>query len=238
MMKKIILFTVGLSVFLGITNLIQTKAPQAMEKIDHPVVLELFTSRGCPACPAADKALSEFVKNDKVIALSCNVTYWDRAHRKDDLSKPLCDMRQTLYIEALNSDKVYTPQLLINGYYATVGSQTDRIHELMNKAPKIKSLDVSLDNKNAKIILPSLPKGDYDIVVIPYAADYTQTISNGREVNYTNPVIDIASAGQWDGEARDFNYDLSKVENMKGVAVLIHQNHEFGEIAAAGKVEL
>jgi len=232
------LFTLGLFTFLNISNFTQTKAPQAMETIDHPVVLELFTSQGCPACPPADRALSDFVKNDKVIGLSCNVTYWDRAHRKDPLSKQLCDMRQTLYIDALNSDKVYTPQLLINGYFATVGSTTNRIYELIDKAPRIQNIDVSLDGKNANIILPSLPKADYNIVLIPYAKNFTQKTPNGREANFTNPVIDIIGLGKWEGEARDFHYDLSKVENMKGVAVLIHQDHEFGEIAAAGKAEL
>ena len=238
MIQKFVLFTAGLFIFLAISNLTQTKAPNAMETIDHPVVLELFTSQGCPACPPADRALKDFVKNEKVIGLSCNVTYWDRAHRKDALSKQICDMRQTLYIDALNSDKVYTPQLLINGYFATVGSKTDRIHELMNKAPKIKSIDVSLENKNAKIVMPSLPKADYNIVVIPYSSNYTQKTPSGHEVSYTNPVIDLVSLGKWEGEARNFNYDLSKLDNVKGVAVLIHQEHEFGEIAAAGKAEL
>ena len=239
MIQKFALFTVGVLGFLGISNFTQTKAIQAMEAIDYPVVVEMFTSQSCSSCPPADRVLGELVKNDNVIGLSCNVTYWNYLHWEDTLSQGFCDTRQRQYVRALKSRGPYTPQVFINGDFTTVGSKGRTIQNAIENTHKIKLVQVSLNNKDANISLPDLPKGNYNILLVPYGNDLTQNIpsgeNRGRTVHYTNPIVDIINLGKWEGEARDFDYDLSKVADMTGLAVFIHQDHNTGKIIAAGK---
>ncbi|MEM1129035.1 MAG: DUF1223 domain-containing protein, partial [Pseudomonadota bacterium] len=53
-----------------------------------PVVVELFTSQGCSACPPADELLGKLAKHDGVIALSLHVDYWDYIGWKDSFAQP------------------------------------------------------------------------------------------------------------------------------------------------------
>ena len=241
MIQKFALFTVGLLAFLGVSNLVNNRALQAMETIDHPVVVELYTSQSCSSCPPADRVLGELVKNDNVIGLTCNVTYWNYLHWEDTLSKNFCDTRQRQYVRTLKSRGPYTPQVFINGDFTTVGSKARTIQSAIENTHKIKPVGVSLDGQNVKIDLPKLPEGKHSILLIPYGKDLTQSIpsgeNRGRTVHYTNPIIDIIDLGKWDGQARDFTHDLSKIDYMKGVAVFIHKNHDVGKIVAAGKAE-
>jgi hypothetical protein len=92
------------------------------------VVVELFTSEGCSSCPPADRVLSEIhqqaIDNQApVYTLSYHVDYWDRLGWKDPFSSELWTQRQYRYAQALRAKNVYTPQMIINGQHAFVGSR-------------------------------------------------------------------------------------------------------------------
>ncbi len=96
-----------------------------------PAVIELFTSQGCYSCPPAEKLLGEVIKeNPEVVALEFHVDYWDRlvygshGSHKDPFSDKQNTIRQQSYNQADLDGRtgVYTPQMVINGRYATVGS--------------------------------------------------------------------------------------------------------------------
>jgi len=117
---------VGIGLFAG---------PQgtAAERIgDGPAVIELFTSQGCYSCPPAEKLLGELIENDPdLVALEFHVDYWDtlvygsHGSHKDPFSDKENTFRQQLYnrLELGGQRGVYTPQMVINGRYATVGSK-------------------------------------------------------------------------------------------------------------------
>jgi len=104
----------------------------AAERIgEGPAVIELFTSQGCYSCPPAEKLLGELVENNPdVVALEFHVDYWDslvygrHGSHKDPFSDKENTYRQQLYSfkELGGQTGVYTPQIVINGTYATVGS--------------------------------------------------------------------------------------------------------------------
>jgi hypothetical protein len=103
----------------------QTQAP-AGNRV--PVIVELFTSEGCSSCPPADEVLTKLVTTQpvaqaEIIALGEHVDYWDRLGWRDPFSSAAFTARQTEYAsKAFRTDNIYTPQLIVDGREALVGS--------------------------------------------------------------------------------------------------------------------
>jgi hypothetical protein len=90
-------------------------------------VVELFTSEGCSSCPPADKLLSDLAAEAEaagkpVYALSFHVDYWNDLGWADPFSRPEFTERQRRYAQILDG-RTYTPQMIVNGNGAFVGSQ-------------------------------------------------------------------------------------------------------------------
>ena len=112
------------------------------------VLLELFTSEGCSSCPAADEALLDLAKQPNVYALGYHVSYWNRLGWTDAYSKKSFDERQYQYGDRFKSEGVYTPEVIINGSDATVGSRKAYIQEKINiEQNKLADATITL-NKN------------------------------------------------------------------------------------------
>jgi hypothetical protein len=92
----------------------------------RPIVVELFTSEGCSSCPPADKLLAEIVKTMpdgvEIIALSEHVDYWDGLGWRDPFSSKQFTERQNRYADRFGPDKLYTPQMVVDGTTEFVGS--------------------------------------------------------------------------------------------------------------------
>ena len=92
-----------------------------------PVIVELFTSQGCSACPAADAFLTRLARTQPVdglhiIPLSLHVDYWDDLGWKDAFSDHRNSLRQQLYAAAQGDGRIYTPEMIVNGRVAFNGS--------------------------------------------------------------------------------------------------------------------
>ena len=243
MIKFIPLSIFSIFAFLNVSNYVEAKNLQSISGKDNPIVLELFTSQSCSSCPPADRLLKQIeAENDNIIALSCNVTYWNHLHWKDTLSNDFCDVRQRQYVSQLKSRGPYTPQIFVNGTQTGVGSRSSTIESAVEKTHHIQPIDIKNKDKNLQINLPKMATANYNILLVPYGHNLKQDIpsgeNRGRSVHYTNPVLDIVNLGLWQGESRNFSYNISKIKKLKGVAVLIHEETQVGAIKAAGKIEL
>ena len=96
---------------------------------DRPgvAVVELFTSEGCSSCPPADRVLLKLAEQqakskDAVYCLSFHVDYWNQLGWPDRFAQRRYTERQRQYAEALDTDRVYTPQMIVNGQIEFVGS--------------------------------------------------------------------------------------------------------------------
>jgi hypothetical protein len=123
------------------------------------VLVELFTSEGCSSCPPADKLLADLdqaqsLKGVQVIALSEHVDYWNRLGWKDPFSSADFSQRQLDYARAMGQDDVYTPQMVIDGRTAFVGSRAEPVRDAIAKAAALPKADVGLAIKaaTAKVI--------------------------------------------------------------------------------------
>lgn len=103
-----------------------------------PVLIELFTSQGCSSCPPADRLLSRLGQDpelgDAVIPLAFHVDYWNRLGWKDPFSAPAWSERQRDYASRIPGESVYTPQLVIDGRFACIGSSERRARSLIRAA--------------------------------------------------------------------------------------------------------
>jgi hypothetical protein len=97
----------------------------------NPVVVELFTSQGCSSCPPADRLLSRLGTDPglpgPVVALAFHVDYWNGTGWRDPFSSSRWSRRQEAYARAFRSDRIYTPQLVVNGRSECVGSQEGQV---------------------------------------------------------------------------------------------------------------
>lgn len=105
-------------------------------------VVELFTSQGCSSCPPADTNLSKLARRTiddrQIVTLSFHVDYWDRLGWKDPFSDERFTLRQRRYAQVMKLNRIYTPQMVVNGQYEFVGSNASLIDKAMElPVPKL-----------------------------------------------------------------------------------------------------
>ena len=104
----------------------------AAEPGPPPTVVELFTSQGCSSCPPADALLKKLDERAGVIALALHVDYWDYIGWKDSFGDPAHAKRQRSYAYFAGSRTIYTPQMIVGGTAAVVGSRPMEVADLIN----------------------------------------------------------------------------------------------------------
>lgn len=102
-------------------------------------VVELFTSQGCSSCPPADQVLANLHHQAReagwpVYALSYHVDYWDRLGWTDPYASRQATERQYAYADVFRSNRVYTPQMIVNGHTQFVGSRQSVAHRVVQSA--------------------------------------------------------------------------------------------------------
>ncbi len=108
----------------------EARADEPLPAASHGgvAVVELFTSEGCSSCPPADAVLARLASHagrDGVFALSFHVDYWDGLGWPDRFASAENTARQNAYARSLGARGLYTPQLVVGGTDAFVGSEGD-----------------------------------------------------------------------------------------------------------------
>jgi len=143
----------------SITGGIKAKSPSSTENKGFAVV-ELFTSEGCSSCPPADQLIAQMGKeslNKPVYILAFHVDYWNRLGWKDVFSDHAYSLRQQQYSRWLNTNQVYTPQVVVNGNKELIGSQEGTLRNAVKgglEAPSATHLNLSVvkaDEKHVEV---------------------------------------------------------------------------------------
>ncbi|MGE0230981.1 MAG: DUF1223 domain-containing protein [Flavobacteriaceae bacterium] len=184
-------------------------------------VLELFTSQGCSSCPPADRLLGTYAADRDVLALSYNVDYWDYLGWKDTLAKHAFTERQYAYSRVRGDNRVYTPQVVVNGAEHAVGSDRSAIesarrqtrHKLGDIQPAI---TLAIDGGSVRATVGSgRASGPATLFMAAFASDVQVMIERGenagRSVTYHNVVRTVVSAGSWTGREADLAVDRAKL---------------------------
>lgn len=178
---------------------------------DGPVVVELFTSQGCAACPPADALLGELAGRDDVIALALHVDYWDYIGWQDTFAQPQFTERQYGYGRAAGSTVVYTPQMIVGGSDPVVGVRPMAVSDLIQAhraAPDPVSITVTPmgDDFEVEARTRSAPPHPRMLVqLVTYRPHQEVSISRGERAGtigaHHNVVTSWQVVGEWDGAA-------------------------------------
>jgi hypothetical protein len=185
---------------LGVVLMALGAAQSAPGPAPVPVLVELFTSEGCSSCPPADVLLSRLAKESvpgaQVIPLGLHVDYWDELGWKDPASMHAATDRQSNYARALGiGDRIYTPQVVVDGRAEMIGTDVAAIQRAITKALKqpraslTLAVDVDGDALNARATVTGLPaeaaKESVDAVLAVTEDDLTNVVKRGENSGRT-----------------------------------------------------
>lgn len=203
-------------------------------------VFELFTSQGCEACLAADSLLADYARQEDVIALTYPVTIWDHLGWRDTLASPSNTARQRDYAAMRGDNKVYTPQMVVNGVAHSIGSNKDEIEKKCAgktaSAMKV-PVRVASNGKEAGTLDISIGKwpGEDEpprarVYLVSYIVGRSVPVARGenagKTVNYAHVVQSLREIGYWHGDALDLRLFWRPAAGQGGAVLLqnISQN--------------
>jgi len=174
---------------------------------DSKVVVELFTSQGCSSCPAADRVLGQLAAENKVIALSVPVDYWDYLGWRDTLAQPAHSNRQRGYSQTRGDREVYTPQVVINGIAQAIGNDRSAIENAAkNLAAKDRmpvSVDVTRNGSTVDVEIGAGTGAPAAVWLLAIAKVTPVSIgrgeNHGKTVTYFNVVRSWQRVAEWTG---------------------------------------
>ncbi|MAN75956.1 DUF1223 domain-containing protein [Pelagibacterium flavum] len=195
-------------------------------------VVELFTSQGCSRCPDADRLLARLGEREDVIALAYHIDYWDYIGWEDTFALPANTELQKGYAQSWGKNRIYTPQMVINGQSAVVGSDAAEAELAIERARSL--LPVTLEINGSDSVVFSAPADDTlspaVVWVVPYRARAEVTIergeNSGQALPYTHIVTARQAIGMWDPEqGAEITIPLEEVlgSNSDAAAVIVQE---------------
>ena len=211
-----------------------------------PVLLELFTSQGCSACPPADKLLAALDARPGLLVLSFHVSYWDHMGWSDPFAIPASARRQRGYARAMRSRSIYTPQIVVQGSAAAVGSDEARIERLIRDAAPVVALTIARETGGLERFAVSIPEVK-DVAVplelwaVLYVSADGRFVQNGenaghmlRHVNVVRQAAIVAVVETTPAVVRIDRPDAGEVD---GVAMIL-QGRNLGPVVGTGRLAL
>ncbi|MFW8592872.1 DUF1223 domain-containing protein [Cribrihabitans neustonicus] len=252
-MRRLAALAAVLSMALPVCVRAQEAVPPVPDAPQPPVLVELFTSQGCAACPPADALLHRLAGREGVLPLALHVDYWDYIGWKDRFADPAHTKRQKGYAQAAGRRMIYTPQMIVMGIDDVMGSDAVQVAEAIARhkdAPRLVSL--GLERAGESLLIRLEPRGSrlegiahtgreaaqLIVQLVRYAPLKTVRITRGelagRTLSYANVVEDWQLVAEWDGRA-----PLDLVVPLPGPnrAAVVVQQGAYGPVLAAAAAD-
>ncbi len=217
----------------------EAKAAPAASGADaaHPAVIELYQSQGCSSCPPALAVLDEVANRPDVLALNFAVTYWDQLGWKDIYAQPAYTARQWSYARAQGRGNVQTPQLIVNGRVAVLGSRKGEVEQAIAGNARTGGPALAANGNVITVAAATMARPStvwfvaYDprTVQVPIRAGE----NGGRTLPHRNIVRQLVALGSWNGKAGTFTAPATPTGLKRAVLV---QNGNGGPIVAAARL--
>ncbi len=214
-------------------------------------VVELFTSQGCPACPAADALLAELSRQPGILALSFHVDYWDYIGWVDPFANEVFSQRQQRYLEQLKLPYVYTPQMVVDGKLHASGNRPKQVMSNIESAHDFEQGRVAvavtrISDGQVRIQIPgsdALYRGEADIMLVRFdekhVTEVTRGENRGKTLTNLNVVRLLRPVADWNGEAVDMVMRLQDIGGAEPAYCAIYvQERGQGRILGAAVVDM
>jgi hypothetical protein len=203
----------------------------------HPAVIELYQSQGCSSCPPALAVLDEVADRADVLALNFAVTYWDQLGWKDTYADPAYTARQWSYARAQGRGNVQTPQLIVNGRAAVLGSRKGEVEQAIARNAR-KGGPTLAARGNIISVTASVAPPPATVWFVAYDPRTVQVSiragdNGGRTLPHRNIVRQLVSLGNLSGKASNFTVPATSPGLKRAVLV---QAGNGGPIVAAARL--
>ncbi|PZR00972.1 MAG: DUF1223 domain-containing protein [Cereibacter sphaeroides] len=207
------------------------------------IVVELFTSQGCSACPPADDFFADLAKDPDVIPLALHVDYWDYIGWEDKFGDPQFTARQKAYARAAGSRMIYTPQLIVGGQDRVEGNKPAEVEALIRRHLATgRAVSLTAMRKGDKVMITAEAKSAFStpvrVELVRYRPEETVLIESGenegKTITYSNIVTSWQPLGDWSGAA-PLTIEAPAPGDDK--AVVIVQSQGPAAILAAARVD-
>ena len=152
---------------------------------EGPVVVELFTSQGCSSCPPADRLLATLANDTLVAPLSFHIDYWNDLGWVDPYSQAAWTERQHRYARALGDTRVYTPELVVGGTVAMVGSNASQVRSALDHAPHPALLAATARWLDHRVEVTATAPADADVVIAIWETERSVKVASGENAGAT-----------------------------------------------------
>ncbi len=197
------------------------RAPAAPSDERAPVLVELFTSEGCSSCPPADEVLIRLVQTQpvpgaEIIALGEHVDYWNRLGWVDRYSSPEFSTRQEKYAEAFGTQRIYTPQMIVDGQIEFVGSRMEKARDAIMRAARAPKAKIHITPAASAVGtvqleirvegLPAINFGDTAEVLLAITesnlrSNVSRGENSGQSLSHAAVVRKLSAIGRVDSQA-------------------------------------
>jgi hypothetical protein len=220
-----------------------------------PVVVELFTSEGCSSCPPADALLMDLatkvsVPGVNVITLSEHVDYWDHDGWRDPFSSATFTARQTAYADRGGEGDIYTPEMIVDGETAFIGSDRAAARNAIIKAASTPKVPIALgwtsaDRPTATIAIGANPGTARASIVVAITEDGLRSSvlrgeNAGRTLTHASVTRRLSIVGQASADG-SFHLELPlKIDpawNRHALRLVVFAQQSRHQITAAGAID-
>lgn len=214
------------------------------------VLVELFTSQGCAACPPADAFLHDLAARPDVVALALHVDYWDYLGWRDVFAQPAFSARQMAYRDAAGRRSLFTPEIIVQGMARHGGAKRDKVlAAIAAAAARPATAQLALEAEGLRLRVRVAPaaasaglraRGGAVVWAVlyrrtPAPVEIAHGENHGRESRHVNVALDWRRLGEWDGRA-EARFETAVPAPEEGLAVIVQQG-PVGPVLATAKYE-
>lgn len=228
----------------------KTAVSTILEKDQNAVVAELFTSQGCSSCPPAQEYLFQLARRADVITLEYHVDYWDQLKTwlggswKDLFSDPAWTERQVAYNRRImDSDRAFTPEIVIDGRFQSVGSKKSAIGGLIGEAQALKrrkfSLSSAVTQDGGVSVVADGPgiRDPAQVVLLRLQKEAATDVKGGENkgavMRSHNIVRGLMVIGTWEGGKQKYAFKMPDFAAGESCAVLLQDPETMQVLAGA-----
>jgi hypothetical protein len=202
-------------------------APSAPAIAERPVLVELFASQNCTACPKAHQTLKEVEADhlDDVLILTWSVDYWDYMGEPDPMAMPVASERQKAYTERLGLRAPYTPQSVYDGEKQCPATKKQTVEANIANQARKHSSGISIEPVMGGFSVDGVLREPVEVRLVSYLAGEENT------TGMVNPVTKAELLGTWTGGRVTYGYAC------EGSCAVVVQARGHGEVLAASSLQ-